>query len=55
MLDKSQRTIVEAIKQQRALVIEFPTGQRVKVLGKKVVHDIALSVQDYYNRGNNEW
>lgn len=55
MLDKSQRIIVEAIKRQRFLVVELPTGDRVKVVGKKVAHDIALSIQDHFNNANKEW
>lgn len=52
MLDKSLRIVVEAIKKQPYITIELPSGDRVKVLGKKVAHDIALSVQDYFNNAN---
>lgn len=55
MLDKTQRIIVEAIKRQKYLIIELPSGDRVKVLGKKVAHDIALSIQEYFNSANKEW
>lgn len=55
MLDRTQRIIVEAIKSQKYLIVELPTGDRVKVAGKKVAHDIALSIQDYFNNANKEW
>lgn len=50
MLEKSLRIVVEAIKRQPYITIELPTGDRIKVTGKKVAHDVALAVQDHFKQ-----
>ena len=50
MIDKTQRIVIEAIKRQPYLTIELPTGERLKVTGKQVAHDIALSIQQHFNK-----
>ena len=50
MIDKTQRIIIEAIKRQPYLTIELPSGDRLTITGKQVARDIALSIQQHFNR-----